>query len=347
VSCARKKEHFDESIQWEGEQLDQFEMYADAVAADCYRVTCIKMGHSGSKQTFILDKKDGITTGFTRREIQQRMPEMLRLQQRGENLYYTPLSNKKHHILVDDMSREKLERLVEDGYSPAALLESSPGNFQAIITVRKMGSLHDRDVGNRLSDALNREYGDPKLSGCIHPHRAPGFENRKPKHQMEDGSYPMVRLVRAVRRECEKALALSSQIDGEYQRQAAFKALRPELTDKLAKSIAAVNGSAIDAYQQHYRDVIKRQRGGEVDLSRVDSMIAVRMRVTGRNQADIEGAIYLCAPSIRPNKENHDWVDYANRTAKYAFSGNGDRQVAELTKYRRQWVKLERGFAEG
>ncbi len=37
------------------------------------------------------------------------------------------------------------------------------------------------------------------------------------KHQREDGSYPEVRLLKAERRECVKALALSSQIDA-YQR---------------------------------------------------------------------------------------------------------------------------------
>ncbi|KJW92248.1 mobilization protein, partial [Enterobacter asburiae] len=193
-----------------------------------YRVTSIKMQADGRKQTFILDKKDGITRGFTPQEIEQRTPEMLRLQRRGENLYYTPLSDKKHHILIDDMNREKLERLIRDGYRPAVVLESSPGNYQAIITVPKLGTAHDKDVGNRLSDALNREYGDPKLSGAIHPHRAPGYENRKPKHQREDGSYPEVRLLKAERRECVKALALSSQIDAEYQRQAALKAQQPE-----------------------------------------------------------------------------------------------------------------------
>jgi len=109
-------------------QLEQFERYAAAVAADRYRVTCIRMQPDGTKQTFILDKKDGVTRGFTTSEIAERMPEMLRLQQRGENIYYTPLSEKKHHILIDDMNREKLERLIRDGYRPAVVLESSPGN---------------------------------------------------------------------------------------------------------------------------------------------------------------------------------------------------------------------------
>ncbi|MEA9432569.1 TraI/MobA(P) family conjugative relaxase [Aeromonas caviae] len=324
------------------EQLKQFELYAEAVGAERYRVTSIKMQADGRKQTFILDKKDGITRGFTPQEIEQRTPEMLRLQRRGENLYYTPLSDKKHHILIDDMNREKLERLIRDGYRPAVVLESSPGNYQAIITVPKLGTAHDKDVGNRLSDALNREYGDPKLSGAIHPHRAPGYENRKPKHQREDGSYPEVRLLKAERRECVKALALSSQIDAEYQRQAALKAQQPERSKaKPALELAAASGSAIDAYQRHYRDVIKRQRGGEVDLSRVDSMIAVRMRVTGHDQAAIEGAIRQCAPATRQKGEGRDWNDYAQRTARYAYSAAGDRQAAELGKYRQQWEKLE------
>ncbi|WP_413599498.1 TraI/MobA(P) family conjugative relaxase [Enterobacter kobei] len=324
------------------EQLKQFELYAEAVGAERYRVTSIKMQADGRKQTFILDKKDGITRGFTPQEIEQRTPEMLRLQRRGENLYYTPLSDKKHHILIDDMNREKLERLIRDGYRPAVVLESSPGNYQAIITVPKLGTAHDKDVGNRLSDALNREYGDPKLSGAIHPHRAPGYENRKPKHQREDGSYPEVRLLKAERRECVKALALSSQIDAEYQRQAALKARQPERSKaKPALELAAASGSAIDAYQRHYRDVIKRQRGGEVDLSRVDSMIAVRMRVTGHDQAAIEGAIRQCAPATRQKGEGRDWNDYAQRTARYAYSAAGDRQAAELGKYRQQWEKLE------
>ena len=324
------------------EQLKQFELYAEAVGAERYRVTSIKMQADGRKQTFILDKKDGITRGFTPQEIEQRTPEMQRLQRRGENLYYTPLSDKKHHILIDDMNREKLERLIRDGYQPAAVLESSPGNYQAIITVPKLGTAHDKDVGNRLSDALNREYGDPKLSGAIHPHRAPGYENRKPKHQREDGSYPEVRLLKVERRECVKALALSSQIDAEYQRQAALKAQQPERSKaKPALELAAASGSAIDAYQRHYRDVIKRQRGGEVDLSRVDSMIAVRMRVTGHDQAAIEGAIRQCAPATRQKDEGRDWNDYAQRTARYAYSAAGDRQAAELGKYRQQWEKLE------
>jgi hypothetical protein len=212
--------------------------------------------------------------------------------------------------------------------------------------------VHDRDVGNELSKRLNIEYGDPKLSGAIHPHRAPGFENRKPKHQREDGSYPEVRLLKAEHRECVKALALSRQIDAEYQRQAAVKARaqQPERSPakpdpELAAAGGAASGSAIDAYERHYRDVLKRQRGGALDLSRVDSMIAVRMRVTGHDLSAITGALRQCAPAIRKNhpkaEGRHNWDDYAQRTARYAYSPAGDLQAERLAKYRQQWERLE------
>lgn len=325
--------------------IDLFRMYAQGVGAERYRVTSIMMREDGSsKQTFILDKRGGITRGFTPEEIEQRTAEMQRLQRRGENLYYTPLSDKKHHILIDDMNREKLERLIRDGYRPAAVLESSPGNFQAIITVPKLGTEHDRAVGNRVCKVLNEEYGDPKLCGAIHPHRAPGFQNRKPKHQREDGAYPEVRLLKSARRECVRTLELSRQIDAEYRRQAGLKAQLPvEMGEDKVRPAQEPVTASVGAYQRHYRDVINRQHGGAVDLSRLDAMIGVRMRVTGHDQAAIESAIHECAPGIRETDEGRDWKDYAKRTARYAFSLAGDMQVEKLAaRYRKQWMRLER-----
>ncbi len=62
---------------------------------------------------------------------------------------------------------------------------------------------------------------------------------------------------------------------------------------------------------------------------------------TGHDQADIEGAIRQCAPATRQKDEGRDWNDYAQRTARYAYSAAGERQAAELGKYRQQWEKLE------
>ncbi|RDT07768.1 hypothetical protein DXF88_25230 [Enterobacter roggenkampii] len=69
-----------------------------------------------------------------------------------------------------------------------------------------------------------------------------------------------------------------------------------------------------------------------MDLSRVDSMIAVRMRVTGHDQAAIEGAIRQCAPATRQKDEGRDWNDSAQRTARYAYRAAGERLASERGK---------------
>lgn len=315
-------------------EMRDFERYASAVGADRYRVTCIKMDADGGKKTFILDKKDGATRGFSPDELALRMQEMLRLQRRGENIYYTPLSEEKHHILIDDMTAESLERLRQDGFSPAVILESSPGNFQCILTIPKLRSGFDRDVGNRITERLNRLYGDKKLSGCIHPHRAPGFENRKPKHQRKDGTFPQVRILFAERRECGKTLELARQIDREYAEAAQKRKTLPPrpITDRQP-------GNPVSAYYAHLDNI--RKHLAIDDYSRVDAMIALRMRSNGHSRADVAETVLVCAPTIREAQAGRNWQRYAERTADYAFGMAGDVDMAKNERYKELWRRVE------
>ena len=277
-------------------EITEFRKHAVAVNADRYRVTCIKMDEDGSKKTFILDKKGGMTRGFSSEELEAHMPEMLRFQKRGENIYYTPLSDDRHHILIDDMTRDSLKRLQEDGFRPTVVLESSPGNYQCLLTIPKLCTEFDRDVGNRITERLNREYGDKKLCGCIHPHRAPGFENRKPKHRREDGGYPQVKLLFAERRECGKALALARRIDHEYA-----EAAKKRQAERRTFPMPGVRpGDPEAAYYTHLKNI--RRHLTIEDYSRVDAMIALRMRSNGHSRESVEETIHICAPTIRDSQ---------------------------------------------
>ena len=277
-------------------EITEFRKHAVAVNADRYRVTCIKMDEDGSKKTFILDKKGGMTRGFSPEELEAHMPEMLRFQRSGENIYYTPLSDDRHHILIDDMTRDSLKRLQEDGFRPTVVLESSPGNYQCLLTIPKLCTEFDRDVGNRITERLNREYGDKKLCGCIHPHRAPGFENRKPKHRREDGGYPQVKLLFAERRECGKALALARRIDHEYA-----EAAKKRQAERRTFPMPGVRpGDPEAAYYTHLKNI--RRHLTIEDYSRVDAMIALRMRSNGHSRESVEETIHICAPTIRDSQ---------------------------------------------
>lgn len=315
--------------------------YVIGLNAQRYRVTAIRLEADGSKRAFVLGPK----AGFENNELQlpARMAELAGLSARGENIYFTPISVNTHHLLVDDLNEANFERFINDGFRPAVVLESSPGNFQAILNVLKTGSLHDRAVGNRLIRLLNEKYGDPNLSGAVHPHRAPGFANKKPKHRRQDGSFPIVRLIYSDSVFCERAFNDSKEIEDGYCHPAACQKVVIASVDsepplELSEGVAA-------AFRAHRGDAIRRIGGRLVglDLSRLDGMIAIRMRVTGHSQGAVVAAILHCAPQFRSAEiaESRNWRDYAIRTANYAFGPAGDEHFARLSKYKTQWKLLE------
>lgn len=315
-------------------QVSAFLEYSKAVNAKRYRVTSIREEADGSRKVLILDKKNGQTQGFTPKELIQRMPEIQRLRKRGENIYYTPLSENQHHILIDDVNADSLVKLQQDGYRPAVIIESSPGNFQCILTFAKFGNAFDRQIANRLTAMLNKKYGDPKLSGAIHPHRAPGFENRKEKHRRKDGTFPKAILQYAVRRDCQKALVEARKIEQELKRQA-------EAQTKQSITYQPISRMGPEsAYFAHYADISAHIT--IEDFSRVDAMIALRMRANGHSPESVMAAIQICAPEIRANNQKRrDWQRYAERTVNYAFGFAGDRDLMRYERFQIMWQKIE------
>ena len=170
-------------------------------------------------------------------------------------------------------------------------MKSSPGNYQCILTIPKFDGEFDRQIANQLTARLNREYGDPKLSGAIHPHRAPGFENRKPKHKGKNGLYPLVVLRHAVQQICKKAIIEARKIEQALaQRLAERKRARP--------AYQTYNpGDPQQAYFLHYENI--RSHLSIEDFSRVDAMIALRMRANAFPEC---GA--FCHQGVRSNNKD-------------------------------------------
>ncbi len=320
------------------DEVKAFRLYHEAVQADRYRVTCMKIKEDGTKLAFILDKQYQVN-GFTPEQLEERLKEMLKIQSKGNNIYLTPISDKKHHILVDDMDSNKVSEFLADGYSPAALIESSPNNYQAIISIPKLGTAYDRVVGNKVAERLNKKYGDEKLSGCIHPHRVPSFENLKAKHRKENGTYPKVQLLKSEQVECSKTFRLSQQIKDEHVVSEKRRLAKPKEFTGDTKQSSPVSSNT--AYFHHLDNI--KQHLDVQDKSRVDAMIALRMRATGHSQGSIEQTILECAPTWRSQNERKNWNDYAKRTANYAFSFAGDRDLERNQKYIEHWQKVEGG----
>ena len=334
------------------DRKDIFNRYAEAVSAERYRVTVTEFTESGTK-AFIHDRRNGGYEGKGKEEIIDTIPKFSDYSRYGKNIIVTPVSPDKHHILVDDLTPEKLKQLKEDGYNPACVIESSPENYQAIITIPSVegDSSKDRYAANRLTKELNLKYGDPKLSGSVHGHRLPPFPNQKPKHRREDGTYPDTTLIEANGGFCEKAAAELETINASLK-EAGEKAQQEAEARKLAASDHYVGANDPNgAYWIHYRDIAAKFKGA-LDYSSIDALVGIRMRATDYSPGDVQSAIEDNAPAMRRKTmsaeafeakyRNRDWKRYASETTeKYVFGPRGAVQFEKALDYRPLYMRLE------
>ncbi len=96
-------------------------------------------------------------------------------------------------VLVDDLSARALKELARDGLTPAAVTETSAGNYQAWVRVSD-GPLLPEIATEAAREVAARYGGDPKSADWRQNGRLAGFTNQQPAHTRADGQQPYVRL---------------------------------------------------------------------------------------------------------------------------------------------------------
>jgi hypothetical protein len=109
----------------------------------------------------------------------------------GRNIYIRPAG--EHGLtLLDDIGWRSVARLKEEGFEPAVIVETSPGNFQAWL---HHGRVLAKDLSTFAARILARRFsGNPAFADWRHYGRLAGFTNRKVKYRKENGLYPFVLL---------------------------------------------------------------------------------------------------------------------------------------------------------
>lgn len=93
---------------------------------------------------------------------------------------------------IDKNGKEAMDRIKADPDmpQPSSVIESSPGNYQALWKVEGF----DRDQAEQTTRNLVRHFGgDPAAVDCVRTHRIPGFRNTKyeqPFYAREVESHP-------------------------------------------------------------------------------------------------------------------------------------------------------------
>src|ERR1017187_6647348 len=72
----------------------------------------------------------------------------------GRNIYIRPRG--EHNLsLIDDLTAASIERMKAEGFHPALVVETSPGNFQAWL---KHSRILSKELGTAAARALGQEF---------------------------------------------------------------------------------------------------------------------------------------------------------------------------------------------
>ncbi len=294
---------------------EAWERQSDALGAPAYRITL--KGRKQGLPTYNAGKqKDGTERHYTANEVQALLPKLSRENARGFDVYVTPIDPGHHYVLLDDMRADAMKTMMGEGYQPCLVQESSHDNYQAVIKLPRGDYGHEQSEANKIVTALNKQYGDPNLSGVIRPFRMAGFSNKKPGR---DDAF--TRVVHAVNRICGKATdMLKSLIDkAKEQSKTMTERFDRERQIMVAGTSQEAPRSTVDAYRREYAMQIglARKNAWSEDESRYDWYATIGLLKAGHDPSAVKQALLTASPHVTDRK--HDPDDYAQRTVDKAL----------------------------
>jgi hypothetical protein len=241
------------------------------------------------------------------REALMRSIGWLRYQNReGRNIYVRP-SGEHNLTLLDDLDKDALARLKGTGFTPALVIETSPGNFQAWLKhPRKL----DREMGTAVARVLASEFGaDEGAADWRHYGRLSGFANRKTKYKDPvRGLYPFVKLVECIGSVYPVAQEFLGRIDRDLAEQRLRREERRTARIPGLERASSTDFKSIDSFRNDPR------YGG--DGKRCDLAYAVYALARGSAEAEVEEAIRSRDLSHKGGERRQR--DYVERTIKKA-----------------------------
>jgi hypothetical protein len=144
-----------------------------AMGADLFEVGALQRGDGDQPQFMLLRTWD-------RRKVIDSVP-WLRYQNRHESHIYVRPKGESNLTLVDDLKLSSVTRMRQEGTQPAAVVQTSPGNFQAWI---KHSTRLDKELGTAVARELAKRFGgDVKAADWRHFGRLAGFRNTKGRYR--------------------------------------------------------------------------------------------------------------------------------------------------------------------
>jgi hypothetical protein len=212
--------------------------------------------------------------------------------------------------LVDDLKPDALVRMKAEGFAPAAIVETSPGNLQAWL---KHGQVLDEAASTRAAKLLAERFGgDPGSADWRHFGRLAGFTNPKPSRRLASGLQPFARLLEASGQVYRQAPWLLAEVRA---------AMASVTVNKLSGTEVAGQGAPemppLRSLAEFHND--PRYAG---DLHRADLAWARHAAAMGLAAREIRAAI-MEARDLAKKGDSRRQREYAERTAAKAMKQMG------------------------
>ena len=227
----------------------------------------------------------------------------------GRNIYVRPKG--EHNLsLVDDLSAGAIRNMVRSGFMPAAVLETSPGNFQAWL---KHPEPLPRALGTAAARALAEKFGgDRGAADWRHYGRLAGFTNRKDKYRdPQSGLHPFVKLVQGGGAVYPAAREFLGQVREELEERYRAEEARRITFTSIAPGAAGQHRSlkSIEDFRNDPRYA--------ADGTRIDLAYAIYAISHGAGVSDVAAAIRTRDLSHKGTEKRQ--ADYVERTIKKAM----------------------------
>jgi hypothetical protein len=208
---------------------------------------------------------------------------------------------------VDDLTQDAVISMKKAGFGPAAVIETSPGNFQAWVRHSEQLS---KELGTAAAKKLAERFGgDPGAADWRHFGRLAGFTNRKRAYRdVETGLHPFVKLIEAPGTVYAKAGQFLSEVRAGVEaelraRQEQRRVLQPH---------AVAHSTELKSIESFRADP---KYGG--DGTRIDMAYAIYAASHGAGEVQIEAAIRSRDLSHKGGERRQ--ADYVERTIQKAF----------------------------
>lgn len=215
--------------------------------------------------------------------------------------------------LIDDLTANALGRMKTEGFEPAVVVETSPGNFQAWL---KHSQALDPAISTQAAKMLAERFsGDLGSADWRHFGRLAGFTNPKPNRRLDCGLQPFARLVEAGGQVYSRAKAFIVEVEA-----ARADAEKSAVADGTVARNDGKDGPQAQPLKALVEFHCDPRYGG--DLHRADMAWARHAASMGLSAGEIRTAI-MQARDLSKKGNLKRQREYAERTADKAIRQSG------------------------